>query len=179
MSEGLAGSFSCEIVGHTMEDCDRIDIAYPDIVGNLDDDGGVGEDGTDAGINKHVCDLLGTVGGNCNNGNPDAERTDGGGDLVIAADSEAGEFLPNFLGIVIENGNNPDSVAAETFVAGDGLAEVAKANKGGGPILGETEDTFDVAEELLDIVTNALLAKLAKIGEILTDLGGGDIDTLT
>ena len=161
-----------------MEHSDRIDIAHPDIIGNLEDNRGVVEDGAHTCLDQQVCNALANSGGHGDDRQTRVLLADNLVEVVEVLDRQIAYKLAELGGVAIEECDELQALAAEALVARDGLPQVAHAHEHYGPAVGEAEDALDMMQQLLDIVADTLLAELAEVGEIFADLGSGNVDAL-
>ena len=85
---------------------------------------------------------------------------------------------PTLLGIGVDQRHDPEAAGAEAPVVRERLAEVADADDGDRPVVGEAELAGDLVEQVLDVVPDAPGAVGAEVREVLADLGRVDAGQL-
>ena len=143
-----------------MQQADWIDIAHPDTLGHLDDHRRVVQNCAHAGADQHIGDLLGPLSRHGQDRQPDVVLAADRLDLSLVHDRQTVERRVELGRVAVEERDDPDALAAKALVARDRLAEVADADERDGPFLGQPEDMLDLAEQLFDILADALFSEL-------------------
>src|SRR5680860_1915742 len=91
------------------------------------------------------------------------------------ADFYPAEAPADLAGIHVERGDELEVVLAELWKIGERLTETPHADDGHLPRPREAEDAAQLQSQALNRVAAAARAKAAEVGEVLTNLKGGDL----
>src|SRR5690606_28433544 len=91
---------------------------------------------------------------------------------VDMPDVQARDLVPDDALVRVEQGGDAEPTGAEPPVVGQGAAQVSGADDGHRPVLGETEFTGDLVDEVVDVVADAAGPVRPEVGEVLAELGG-------
>ena len=86
----------------------------------------------------------------------------------------AGDPLADQAGVAVEQGDDPEAALGEPAVGRERPAEVAHADDGDRPVLGEPEHGGDLGGEALDVVADAAHAVGPEVGQVLAEHRGAD-----
>jgi len=152
------------------------DIDVDDGEGGMEDesDGGEVEDATDAGVDELLGDVLSGIGGDGDDADHHAVCSDGFLEVGEGLDASTLDGGTGEVGVVVEGGDDIESLAAQAIVAEDGSADVAGADDYGGPETIGAEDFSELLDEFGDAVAEAGLSELAEAGEVFSDLCVGE-----
>lgn len=142
----------------------------PDARGHAGGDRGVVEEGSDAGVDEGVDDLLCVLGGDGDDRDLDAARADGGREGGEGLDGEVCDLLADDSGIDVEGGCDSDSLGCEAGVGGDGASEPSDADEGGVPGEVESEYASQLCCEVVYVVSAALPSEASEVAEVLAYL---------
>ena len=161
-----------EVIGHTLEHRDRVDVAHADPFRHLQDDRRVIEQRPHRARDEHIGGFLRRRRGHGDDPDLDLARGDDLGDPALGEDDQAARLgrLADFARVVIEDRRDLEIAFQEPAIARDRLPQVAEADQGDLPISGQVEDAADLAEEEGDVVALPLLAEPPEIGEIAPNL---------
>ena len=84
----------------------------------------------------------------------------------------------DLLGVVVHPGHHAEGAVVEAQVLGEGAPQVSHADDHHGVLAVEAEQGVQVVGQGVDVVADAADAELAELGEVLADLGGGEVVAL-
>ncbi len=93
-------------------------------------------------------------------------------------DRQAVDFLAGLAGVGVEQGDKGETLALKAAVAQQGAGEIADADEHGRPGAVDAEAVAEGGDEVGDEVADSRLTEVAKVGEILADLGIVDAEGL-
>src|SRR4030095_12054059 len=125
-----------------------------------------------------VQDLLRRFGGDGNQGDVDVLATRHALEVFEIVDWHAAPRLLADLGVGdVEHRDNLKALTLESGVIGKRLAEIARAHHADAQLPIEAENLAQVAAEILNVVADATNAKLTEIRQILSNLGGVEMES--
>ena len=169
----MRGALVVQVVGHGLEDEDGVDAANPDACGDVRDDGGVVEHGSDAGLDQFVGDFLGAVGGNGEDADLDGSGSNDRAEPGERVDRDVSDLSAGDARVGVERCDDTYALGGEAGVGGDGAAEASDADECGVPHLVDAEDSPELGGEMPYVVASPLASEASEVAEVLAYLCGG------
>lgn len=167
-----------QVVRHRLQGPDGVDLADEDVGRGFEDDRGVIDERVRPPFDQGVGHVLGAGGWHRDDADLNTQPRHFPGDAAIAHDRHPADRPTDFFGIAIEDRGDPERGRTESAIVRDRVSQTAKAHQGDIPFAIELQDLGDGLFQVEGVIPLTLLAKLAEIGKIPPDLGGGDTDKL-
>src|SRR5438445_2719312 len=90
----------------------------------------------------------------------------------------AARFLTDLRAQVVEERDDLEAFLPESGIVGEREAEIAGAHDRDAQLAIEAEDLAQMALQVADVIADAAHAELAEVGEILSNLGGVQMELL-
>src|SRR5690606_27415488 len=84
---------------------------------------------------------------------------------------QSGDLGAHHVRGLVEKRCDTESAVSEPSVVGQGAPQVADADDGHGPVLGETELAGDLVDEVFDVIADSAGAVGPEVGEVFAELG--------
>jgi putative hemolysin len=152
--------------------------AAGDVRRGLERGGGEVEDALHAGLRQQIGHLLSGFGRHGHYRQLDVLFPDDPRQLAKVTDGDLPGEAADLRGGDVERGHQLEALLSEALVSQKGPAEVAGANHDHVPGLVGAEDPPKLVDQRPDAVSHARPAELAEVGQVLSHLGGGDLEAV-